>query len=80
MTTADSNRNKTGSENFSALNADKPLNFTTGVQLLRKLDTAGRAWSADADYSNYRYRPGQYNTTVNYDAIRKFFEPGQCIY
>jgi len=72
MTIADSNRNKTGSENFSALNADKPFNFTTGVQLLHKLDTTGRAWSADADYSDYRYRPGQYNTTNNYDPSGKF--------
>jgi len=72
MTIADSNRNKTGSEKFSALNADKPLNFTTGVQLMHKLDTMGRQWSADVDYSNYRYRPGQYNTTVNYDASGSF--------
>jgi len=72
MTIADSNRNKTGSENFSAINADKPLNFTSGIQLLHKLDTAGRAWSADVDYSNYKYRPGQYNTTVNYDPSGSF--------
>ncbi len=72
MTVADSNRNKTGSENFSALNADKPFNFTTGVGLLHKLDTAGRQWSADVDYSDYRYRPGQYNTTINYDASGNF--------
>jgi hypothetical protein len=72
MTTADSNRNKTGSVNFSALNQDKPVNFATGVQLLHKLDTAGRQWSADIDYANYRYRPGQYNTAVNYDASGSF--------
>ncbi len=72
MTIADSNRNKTGSENFSALNADKPLNYTAGVQLSHKLDTAGRAWSADVDYSDYRYRPGQYNTTLNYDPSGNF--------
>lgn len=68
ITFADSNRNKTGSENFSALNIDKPLNYTTGVQLLHQLDTTGRQWSADVDYSNFRYIPGQYNTTNNYDA------------
>ena len=67
MTIADSNRNKTGSENFSALNTDKPFNYTAGAQLLHKLDTMGRQWSADVDYSDYRYRPGQYNTTDNYD-------------
>lgn len=76
MTIADSNRNKTSGEKFSAINADKPLNFTTGVQLLHKLDTAGRNWSADVDYSNYRYRPGQYNTTVNYDAAGSFLNQG----
>ncbi len=72
MTTADSNRNKTGSVNFSALNLDKPFNFSTGAQLLHKLDTTGRQWSADVDYANYRYRPGQYNTAVNYDASGSF--------
>ncbi|MBS1531666.1 MAG: TonB-dependent receptor [Bacteroidetes bacterium] len=72
MTTLDSNRNRAGNENYSALNKDKPVNFTTGVQVLHKLDTAGRQWSADVDYSNYRYRPGQYNTAVNYDASGSF--------
>jgi len=72
MTTADSNRNKTGSENFSALNLDKPVNFATGVQLVHKMDTTGRQWSADADYANYRYWPGQYNAAVNYDASGSF--------
>ncbi len=72
MTIADRNRIKTGSENFSALNADKPFNYTTGVQLLHKPDTAGRLWSADVNYSDYRYRPGQYNTTINYDPSGSF--------
>jgi len=72
MTIADSSRNKTGSEKFSALNTDKPLNFTTGVGVVHKPDTTGRAWSADVDYSNYRYRPGQYNTTINYDPSGSF--------
>ncbi|MBS1500891.1 MAG: TonB-dependent receptor [Bacteroidetes bacterium] len=72
MTTTDSTRNKAGSENYSALNKDKPFNFTTGVQLLHKLDTTGRQWSADVDYSNYRYRPGQYNAAINYGASGSF--------
>ena len=72
LTTDDSNRVKTGSENFNALNIDKPLNFTTGVQLLHKPDTTIRAWSVDVDYSDYRYRPGQYNTGLNYDASGTF--------
>lgn len=72
LTTADSNRNKTSGENYLAVNADKPLNFTTGVQLLHKPDTTIRQWSADIDYSDYRYRPGQYNTAMNYDASGTF--------
>lgn len=67
VTSFDGGHNQTGSENFAAINRDKPFNYTTGVQLVHKLDTAGRQWSADADYSSYRYRPGQYNTTINYD-------------
>ncbi|MCR8561196.1 TonB-dependent receptor [Mucilaginibacter sp. BJC16-A38] len=72
MAFADSNRNKTGSEKFSALNLDKPLNFNTGVQLTHKLDTTGRQWSADIDYANYRYRPEQYNSGVNYNPSGSF--------
>src|SRR6202012_5561606 len=72
MSFADSNRNKTGSENFSALNIDKPFNYNTGVQLMHKLDTIGKAWSLDVDYANYRYRPGQYNAGLNYDASGNF--------
>jgi len=67
VTSFDGSHNQTGSENFAAINSDKPFNYTTGLQLVHKLDTAGRQWSADADYSSYRYRPGQYNTTINYD-------------
>jgi len=76
MTTADSNRNKTGSENFSALNLDKPFNFATGLQLLHKPDTTDRQWLAAVDYANYRYRPGQYNSALNYDAAGIFLNRG----
>ena len=74
MNVFDGNYNKTGSENFSALNSDKPFNYTTGIQLVHKLDTAGRQWSAGADYSNYRYRPGQYNTTADYGPPGNFLD------
>lgn len=72
VTSFDGSHNQTGSENFAAVNKDKPFNYTTGVQLVHKLDTAGRQWSVDADYSNYRYKPGQYNTTINYDPTGNF--------
>ncbi len=72
VTSFDGSHNQTGSENFAAINSDKPFNYTTGVQLVHKLDTTGRQWSADADYSSYRYKPGQYNTTINYDPSGSF--------
>jgi len=76
MTTADSNRTKTGSENFSALNLDRPFNFATGLQILHKPDTTGRQWSAAMDYASYRYSPGQYNTALTYDAAGSFLNEG----
>ena len=72
LTTADSNRNKTGSENYSALNIDKPINFATGLQLMHKPDTTDRQFSAAIDYANYQYRPGQYNTGLSDDAAGNF--------
>lgn len=72
VTSFDGNHSQTGSENFAAVNKDKPFNYNAGVQLVHKLDTAGRQWSADADYSSYRYKPGQYNTTINYDPSGNF--------
>jgi hypothetical protein len=72
VTSFDGNHNQTGNENFAAINKDKPFNYTTGIQLVHKLDTAGRQWSADADYSSYRYKPGQYNTIINYDPSGNF--------
>jgi len=74
MNVFDGNSMKTGSENFAALNADKPFNYTGGVQLVHKLDTAGRQWSADADYSDYRYKPAQSNTTLDYDPSGNFLD------
>lgn len=72
VTSFDGSHNQTGSENFAAINKDKPFNYTTGAQLVHKPDTAGRQWSADADYSSYRYKPGQYNTTINYGPLGNF--------
>lgn len=72
MATTDGKGNKTGNENFSALNIDQPLNFATGVQLLHKPDTTVRTWSAAIDYANFSYHPGQYNTAMNYDASGNF--------
>jgi len=72
MNTTDGNGLKTGNENFTALNIDQPLNFATGVQVLHKPDSTVRSWSIAADYASFSYRPGQYNTGMNYDASGNF--------
>jgi hypothetical protein len=63
---------KSGSETCTALNADRPFNYTMGFQLSHKIDTVGQEWSVDADYSKFRYRPGQYNTTNSNDSAGNF--------
>jgi hypothetical protein len=72
MTTTNNHQIPTGSEKFLALNIDHPLNFAMGMQLLHKPDTTVRYWSAAVDYANFNYRPGQYNTALNYDVSGKF--------
>ncbi|HEY4111405.1 outer membrane beta-barrel protein [Puia sp.] len=53
-----------GGQSFTALNADHPVNYTTGLQLRHLLDTTGSEFSIDADYSEFHYWPGQYNATL----------------
>jgi hypothetical protein len=72
MDVFDANYHKTSGEVFSAGNVDRPFNYTTGLQLVHKLDTAGRQLSFDADYSNYRYRPKQNNMTLLDDTAGNF--------
>lgn len=68
----DGDHSKTGHQDFLGIYKDKPFNYTAGMQVLHQIDTSGRQWSADADYSVYRYRPGQFNTTINDDASGNF--------
>jgi hypothetical protein len=63
---------KHGGEGFNALNSDRPFNYTTGIQLSHQLDTIGQEWSVGADYSEFRYRPGQYNATITNDSTGSF--------
>lgn len=65
MVVLDDKSSITGNTGFSALNTDHPFNYTTGLQLIHRLDSAGQEWSADADYSEFHYRPGQLNNTMN---------------
>lgn len=64
----DSAGKKTGGEVFTGLNMDHPVNYTTGFQLTHRLDTTGAELSASADYSLFKYRPAQYNSTTDRDA------------
>lgn len=72
MNVFDGQLNKTGNTTFTADNLDAPFNYTTGLQLNHRVDTIGGEWSVDADYSEFRYRPGQYNTTLAYDSAGDF--------
>jgi hypothetical protein len=72
MNILDGNRMLTNTEHFSALNKDKPFNYTTGMALVHQLDTSGREFSVDLDYSRYRNNPGQNNSTVLNDASGNF--------
>ncbi|HTI92710.1 MAG TPA: outer membrane beta-barrel family protein [Puia sp.] len=72
MNVFDADLHKTGSSIFTALNTDHPFNYTTGFQLSHRLDTTGREWSVNADYSEFRYRPGQFNTNTVDDPAGNF--------
>ncbi|WP_419701507.1 outer membrane beta-barrel protein [Mucilaginibacter sp. NFX135] len=72
MNILNGNRALTNTEQFSALNKDKPFNYTTGLSLVHKLDTLGREFSIDLDYSNYRNNPRQFNYTMLNDASGSF--------
>ncbi|HWZ04418.1 MAG TPA: outer membrane beta-barrel protein [Mucilaginibacter sp.] len=74
MNIFDGNHNKTNNELFTATYTDKPVNYTAGLQLVNKIDTVGKELSFSADYSDYRYRPGQYNATILNDASGNFID------
>ena len=74
MTVYDGGLHETGIVGYNAVNTDVPYNYTAGLQLRHLTDTAGGEWSADADYSEFRYRPGQNNTTVTDDADGNFLD------
>jgi hypothetical protein len=72
MDILDSIRTKTNHEGFTSTVKDKPFNYTTGIQLVHQLDTAGKELTIDADYSDYRNNASQYNLTNLYDAGGNF--------
>lgn len=72
MNTFDGKGAPSGNTAFTAYNTDHPLNYTTGLQFSHRLDTAGREWSVEADYAQFRYRPGQYTATIDSDPAGNF--------
>ena len=72
MNILDSNRVKTNTENFKSDLHDSPINYTTGIQLVQQLDTLGRQFTVNFDYSNYRNMPIQNNFTTLNDAEGNF--------
>jgi hypothetical protein len=68
----DSTLTKSGNESFTALNGDHPNNYTAGMQLIHRIDSSGQEWSFDADYSEFHFRPGQNNTTINNNPVGDF--------
>jgi Outer membrane protein beta-barrel family/Carboxypeptidase regulatory-like domain len=63
---------KTNREGFTAINKDKPFNYTIGIALAHQLDTMGKEFSVDFDYSSYKNKPGQYNMTTLNDPSGNF--------
>lgn len=57
---------------ITSLFKDNPFNYTTGIQLLPQLDTAGRSINIDADHSEYRNFPLQYNFNTLEDFNNNF--------
>lgn len=74
MNIFDGNRSLSGTEYFSALNKNKPLNYTTGIALAHELDSSGRVLTFSLDYSGYRNHAGQDNQTLLKDASGNFLD------
>ncbi|MEE1945294.1 outer membrane beta-barrel protein [Pedobacter sp. KR3-3] len=72
MNIFDGNQSLTGTEYFSALNKNKPFNYTTGIALARQLDSSGRELAFNLDYACYRNNAQQYNHTSLNDASGSF--------
>lgn len=72
MDVRDSTLNKTNHIGFTSWLKDNPFNYTAGIQLVHQLDTAGKSINIDADHSEYRNFPLQYNFNTLGDANNNF--------
>lgn len=72
MDVRNSTRNKTNHIGFTSWLKDNPFNYTAGIQLVHQLDTAGKSINIDADHSEYRNFPLQYNFNTLGDANNNF--------
>jgi len=72
MDVRDSMRNKSNHIGFTSLLKDNPFNYTVGMQLVHQLDTTGQSINIDADHSEYRNFPLQYNFNTLEDVNNNF--------
>jgi hypothetical protein len=75
----DGNRVKTNHEDFTSLSPDHPFNYTTTLQLARQLDTTGREFTVDLDYSRYKNDPKQNNFATLEDAGNNFISQADAL-
>ncbi|GGA98193.1 outer membrane beta-barrel protein [Puia dinghuensis] len=59
-------------ENFTSNTHDHPYNYTTTFQWVQQLDTLGRAFTVDLDYSNFTNHPVQTNQGALFDTSHNF--------
>jgi hypothetical protein len=57
----DGNKVTVNHEDFTSATRDRPLNYTTTIQLARQLDTLGGELTLDLDHSLYKNDPDQHN-------------------
>ena len=70
---------ETGHEDFNAINHDQPFNYTVGLGLTHKLDTAGRQLSVDLDLSCDRNRPRESDLSSFNDAAGNFLSASDVL-
>jgi hypothetical protein len=69
---SDKYRMPSGHEDFSSQSLDHPYNYTTTFQWAQQLDSQGRAFTVDLDYSDFTNKPVQINRGILYDTSHRF--------
>ncbi|HEY4286540.1 MAG TPA: TonB-dependent receptor [Puia sp.] len=61
MDILDGSYKKISREDFGSTVKDKPFNYSATMQFLHQLDTAGKEFTVDLDYADYKNKPTQNN-------------------